>query len=175
MEFSSFSEYVSVGAELVTILTIPTAVYAYLHRKKIEEKTARLNLEELQKEADDLAHSRLYEDYNEFLKLVMQYPQFDLGDQKLNNRQELDELDNIRFQSLFNIFLSLAERAYLLFRNTSDNMRAKQWEGWRSYILDVLRRPHVLKEYERERPQYDGDFVIEIDAWLKAHNMDPSQ
>ena len=72
MEFSSFSEYVSVGAELVTILTIPTAVYAYLHRKKIEEKTARLNLEELQKEADDLAHSRLYEDYNEFLKLVMQ-------------------------------------------------------------------------------------------------------
>ena len=72
MEFSSFSEYVSVGAELVTILTIPTAVYAYLHRKKIEEKIARLNLEELQKEADDLAHSRLYEDYNEFLKLVMQ-------------------------------------------------------------------------------------------------------
>jgi hypothetical protein len=175
MDISDFADYASVGADLVAILTIPTAVYAYWYRKKKEEQLAWLNLAELQKEADDLAYSRLYEDYNEFLKIVMQYPQFDLGDQKLNHRPELDELDNVRFQSLFNIFLSLAERAYLLFRTTSDNMKVKQWEGWRSYIVDVLSRPHVLKEYERERPQYDRDFVTEIDIWIKAQKVNESR
>ena len=168
MGFWNVREYASVGADLVAILTIPTALYAYIRRKRIEEKLAQLNLEELQREADDLAHSRLHNDYNEFLKLVMQYPQFDLGDQSLVVKQELNELDQIRFQSLFNIYLSLAERAFLLFRNASDDMKSRQWEGWRNYIVSVLLRPQVLKEYERERSQYDRDFVAEIDSWIEV-------
>ncbi len=174
MEFSTFREYVSAGADLVAILTIPTAVYTYSRRKRAEEQLARLNLLESQKQADDLAHSRLFDDYNDFLKLVMQYPQFGLGDQDPVVWQELDELDQIRFQSLFNIFLSVAERAFLLFGSASDSMKGRQWDGWRSYIVGVLRRPHVLKEYERERAQYDRMFVMEIDSWLGMEEVNPS-
>jgi len=174
VEFSTFHEYVSAAADLVAILSIPTAVYTYSRRKRAEEQLACMNLEQLQKQADDLAHARLFDDYNDFLKLVMQYPQFGLGDQDPVVWEDLDAMDQIRFQSLFNIFLSVAERAFLLFGNASDSMKERQWEGWRSYIVGVLRRPHVRKEYERERAQYDRIFVREIDTWLGVEEVSTS-
>lgn len=161
----------SIGASFVTILTIPMALATYVSRKNNEEALSRQKLVELQREADDLAHARLFDDYNSFLRLVMVYPKFDFGDVALENPPDLDDLDQVRFLALFNIFLSLAERAFLLFDGASDEMKNRQWSGWRTYILSILERPRIRTAYLNECSQYDREFIREIDTWLQARSL----
>jgi hypothetical protein len=174
VSLTTWGDIVSIGANFVTILTIPTALVTYVRRKNVEEFLAKQKIAELQREADDLAHARLFEDYNSFLRLVMVYPQFDFGDVALEHAPDLDELDHVRFLSLFNIFLSVAERAFLLFDGASNEMKERQWGGWRTYIVSILERPRIKDAYLNERSQYDREFIREIDTWLQARRLDDS-
>jgi hypothetical protein len=161
MDLDTTKTWVEIVSGLVTILGLPFAIATYIRRKNQESLEARTR-------ADDEAYSRLFTDYNDYLKLVMQYPELDLGDEPLPSPPSFDDdpLLKIRAVSLFNVFLSLVERAYLLYGVASDEARNKQWRGWQAYTVEVLSRPHIRAMYERHKDQYDASFVAAVDQWF---------
>lgn len=163
MSRTDFAAWVDIGAGLVTALGFPFAIFSYFKRKRIEEQFA-------QRAADEDAYAKLFDDYNDFLKLVIENPQVNLADEPLTSLEqsgsERDPYLRVKAISMFNIFLSIAERAFLLYKNASVTARREQWDGWQAYIVDVLSRPDIRVMYESHKSTYDRSFVVEVDKWL---------
>ena len=158
--------WVEITAGLVTTLSLPAAVITY-RRSIIAERQARdRESKSNQRAIDESAFSKLYSDYTTFLTLCMEYPQFDLRDVPLENSAPLDVMEMSQALSMFNIFLCMAERAVLLYNDTSDKMKDQQYVGWREYIVEVLSRPRNLEMYHSQKTQYDLQFVEQVDSWL---------
>ncbi|MFM8626393.1 MAG: hypothetical protein ACKOCC_05515 [Actinomycetota bacterium] len=172
MSGSELASWVDILSGLVTSLSLPFAIYTYLKRKRIDADSA-------QKLADDDAYEQLFDDYNDFLKLVIQHPQVNLADEPLTDNElqstEKDDFLRIKALSLFNIFLSIAERAFLLYRNASDTARVEQWEGWQTYIVEVLSRPDIRKMYNSHKLTYDKSFVAAVETWLDQTDCNGAQ
>lgn len=163
MSRADFAAWVEVGAGLVTALGFPFAIFSYFKRKRIEGELA-------QRMADEDAYAKLFDDYNNFLKLVIENPQVNLADEPLTASEqsgsEHDPYLRVKAISMFNIFLSIAERAFLLYKNASVAARREQWDGWQAYIVDVLSRPDIREMYDSHKSTYDRSFVVEVDQWL---------
>ncbi len=162
--------WVEIGAGLVTALGFPFAIFSYFKRKRIEARFA-------QRAADENAYAKLFDDYNDFLKLVIENPQVNLADEPLAASErmgsESDPFLRVKAISMFNIFLSIAERAFLLYKNASVTARREQWDGWQTYIVDVLSRPDIREMYDSHKSTYDRSFVVEVDQWLAQAARSP--
>ncbi|HEY4211808.1 MAG TPA: hypothetical protein VGM84_10035 [Steroidobacteraceae bacterium] len=71
--------------------------------------------------------------YVEFLKLCLAHPDLDVADTpRPNSDSTSDQMHRERL--LFSILISMMERAYLMYKDTSNEVRRKQWIGWNAYI-----------------------------------------
>ena len=153
-------------AALVTVLGLPFAILTYRRGKRIEAESRQLQFLADQRDADETAYARLYEDYNSLLELVIRYPHLDLGDEPLPEAPQWSKTERVQALALFNIFLGLAERSFLLYRQTTSEIKLRQWQGWRAYITEMLLRPHLHEMYLKEKEQYDSEFVAAVDGWI---------
>lgn len=153
-------------AAIVTVLGLPFAIFTYQRSKKVEAESRERQFLADQRHADEYAYARLYEDYHSFLEIVIRYPHLDLGDEPLSDPPKWSETERIQALALFNIFLGLAERSFLLYRETTSEIKARQWQGWRDYITEMLSRPHLQAMYLGHKDQYDSEFVAAVDGWV---------
>ena len=134
---------------IVTVFGFPLAIIAYL----IEQRKEREN-------EDEEVYELLTADYTDFLKLVIANP-----DLKLRSQCEilgLTEEQRERVQVLFEILISLFERAYLL--SYDDKMTRKQqrrWLSWEDFMLEWCERedfrkllPHLLQGEDPDFAKY---------------------
>ncbi len=135
---------------IVTVFGLPLAIFAYL----LEQRKERDNEEEE-------VHQLLSEAYTDFLKLVMANP-----DLKLRSQSEitnLSEEQRERVQVLFEILISLFERAYLL--SYEDKMTRKQqrrWLSWEDFMREWCEREDFRKMLPRLLHGEDPDFAAYI-------------
>jgi len=153
-------------AAIVTVLGLPFAIFTYQRSKKVEAESRERQFVADQRHADEYAYARLYEDYHSFLEIVIRYPHLDLGDEPLSDPPKWSETERLQALALFNIFLGLAERSFLLYRETTSEIKARQWQGWRDYITEMLSRPHLQAMYQGHKDQYDSEFVAAVDGWV---------
>jgi hypothetical protein len=114
---------------VVTVVGLPLAIFVFL----FEQRKERENEEEE-------VYQLLSDNYQDFLKVALDNPDLHLfspgGGSALNPEQKERQL------IIFNMLLSLFERAYLLLHE--EDMSAKQarrWNSWEDYILEWCRRP----------------------------------
>ena len=132
---------------IVTVFGFPLAIFAYI----IEQRKEREN-------EDEEVYQLLTADYTDFLKLVIANP-----DLKLRSQCEildLTEEQRERVQVLFEILISLFERAYLL--SYEDKMTRKQqrrWLSWEDFMLELCEREDFRKLLPRLLQGEDPDFA----------------
>jgi hypothetical protein len=132
---------------VVTVFGFPLAIIAYL----IEQRKEREN-------EDEEVYQLLTADYTDFLKLVIANP-----DLKLRSQCEildLTEEQRERVQVLFEILISLFERAYLL--SYDDKMTRKQqrrWLSWEDFMREWCEREDFRKLLPRLLQGEDPDFA----------------
>ena len=132
---------------IVTVFGFPLAIFAYI----IEQRKEREN-------EDEEVYQLLTADYTDFLKLVIANP-----DLKLRSQCEildLTEEQRERVQVLFEILISLFERAYLL--SYEDKMTRKQqrrWLSWEDFMLEWCEREDFRKLLPRLLQGEDPDFA----------------
>ena len=141
---------------IVTVFGFPLAIVAYL----IEQRKEREN-------EDEEVYQLLTADYTDFLKLVIANP-----DLKLRSQCEildLTEEQRERVQVLFEILISLFERAYLL--SYEDKMTRKQqrrWLSWEDFMLEWCEREDFRKLLPRLLQGEDPDFANYIRKLAEA-------
>jgi hypothetical protein len=143
-------EFWQLLANIVTVFGLPLAIYTFA----LEQRKEREN-------EDEEVYQLLSDAYIDFLKLVLEH-----SDLKLRTKSatlNLDEEQRERMQVLFEILISLFERAYLT--AYSPNMSASQkrrWHSWDDFMREWCRR----EDFRTALPQLlhgeDVDFATYI-------------
>jgi hypothetical protein len=132
---------------VVTIIGLPFAIAVFMH----DRRRARLN------EQEEI-YQRLADEYAGFLKLVLDNADLRLlrqtrGADKLNEEQE-----ERRF-ALFNVLVSLFERAYMLvYEDKMDKQTRRLWLSWEDYMREWCRRAEFRDVLPALLQGEDADF-----------------
>ena len=142
---------------IVTIFGLPMAILVFMYEQRRER----------QGEEEEL-YQRISDEYTGFLKLVLGNPDLQLlrkaaPDQPLTDEQQERKL------AIFNILVSLFERAYLLvFEEKMDRQTQRLWLSWEDYMREWCRR----KDFRDALPELlegeDEDFREHIQKIAEA-------
>lgn len=125
----TFLEWTELLSYVVTIVGLPLAIYVFALEQRKERQTE-----------EEAIHQRLSDEYNSFLKLVI-----DNADLQLLSREgvhaELSAEQRERKQAIFGILVALFERAYILvYEEAMDKQRRRLWQSWEDYMRDWCKR-----------------------------------
>jgi hypothetical protein len=123
----NFRDLLELASFLVTIVGLPFAITVFL----IEERRERENEEEA-------AYLLLSDAYNRFLQVVL-----DNADLQLRTKRGLpamDEEQRERMRVIFEMLMSLFERAYLVaFKKAMTDTERRRWNSWDDYMREWCR------------------------------------
>jgi hypothetical protein len=144
-------ELLEAASYLVTIIGLPMAILVFIWEQRKERQNDQ---EEI--------YQRLSDEYTAFLKLAL-----DNADLHLLRKQgadpELSDDQRERKYTLFNLLVSLFERAYILvYEDKMDRQTRRLWLSWEDYMREWCRRKDfrdVLPELLRGE---DEDFAAHI-------------
>lgn len=136
---------------VVTIFGLPLAIIVFIYEQRRER----------QGEEEEL-YQRLSDEYTNFLKLVLDNPDLHLL-RKSVHEQPCDEEQKERKLAIFNILISLFERAYILvYEEDMDRQTQRLWLSWEDYMREWCRR----KDFRDALPDLlkgeDEDFSAHI-------------
>lgn len=134
-------EWAEALSYVVTIFGLPLAILVFIYEQRRER----------QNEEEEL-YQRLSDEYTSFLKLVLDNPDLQLLRRESAPGALTDEQTE-RKTALFNILISLFERAYLLvYEDDMDKQTRRLWQSWEDYMREWCRRedfraalPELLK------------------------------
>jgi hypothetical protein len=135
---------------IVTVVGLPLAILTFM----LEQRKEREN-------EDEEVYQLLADNYTDFLKLVMANP--DLQLRSLSQSKEMTDEQEERKLVLFEILISLFERAYLLAYD--EDMRGKalrRWMSWEDYMREWCGRKDFRQHLPRLLVGEDADFVAHI-------------
>jgi hypothetical protein len=114
---------------VVTVVGLPLAIVVFL----FEQRKERENEEEE-------VYQLLSDNYQDFLKVALANP--DLGIFSAEGAPALNQEQKERKLIIFNMLISLFERAYLLlYEEDMSDKQARRWHSWEDYIVEWCRRP----------------------------------
>jgi hypothetical protein len=148
---------------IVTVFGLPLAIFSFI----MEQRKEREN-------EDEEVYQLLTADYTDFLKLVMANPDLKLRSQ--SETMDLCEEQRERVQVLFEILISLFERAYLL--SYDDKMTRKQerrWLSWEDFMREWCEREDFRKLLPKLLQGEDPDFSAYILKLANRTATNPSQ
>ncbi|MEO8417184.1 MAG: hypothetical protein ABI475_00460 [Methylophilaceae bacterium] len=144
---------------VVTVFGLPLAIISFM----FEQRKERENEEEE-------VYQLLSDAYTDFLKLVMSNPDLKLRSQ--NEIPELTEEQQERIQVMFEILISLFERAYLLaYEDKMTGKQLRRWRSWDDYMREWCGRDDFRKMLPRLLHGEDPDFSAYILQLAKEQNL----
>jgi hypothetical protein len=131
---------------IVTVFGLPLAISSFIWEQRKERENEEEEVYQLLSDA-----------YTDFLKLVMQNP-----DLKLRSKGEITDLtedQRERIQVMFEILISLFERAYLLaYEEKMSGKQSRRWASWDDYMREWCERDDFKKMLPRLLHGEDPDF-----------------
>lgn len=131
---------------IVTVFGLPLAISSFIWEQRKERENEEEEVYQLLSDA-----------YTDFLKLVMQNP-----DLKLRSKGEITDLtedQHERIQVMFEILISLFERAYLLaYEEKMSGKQSRRWASWDDYMREWCERDDFKKMLPRLLHGEDPDF-----------------
>jgi hypothetical protein len=134
---------------VVTVIGLPAAILAFLYEKRKERQAA-----------EDEVHQMLSDNYQDFLKTALEYP-----DLRLFSREPTPELSpeqNERMRIMFGVLISIFERAYvLIYERHMSREQTRRWTAWEDYMREWCQRedfrrmlPELLLGEDRDFQKY---------------------
>lgn len=144
-EWAEFLSYV------VTIFGLPMAIAVFIYEQRRER----------QNEEEEL-YQRLSDEYTSFLKLVLEHPDLHLL-RAGGSAEPLTEEQKERKLAVFNILVSLFERAYILvYEDKMDRQTQRLWLSWEDFMRDWCRRDDFRSALPDLLQGEDEDFRAHI-------------
>jgi hypothetical protein len=137
---------------VVTVIGLPLAIFVFL----FEQRKERENEEEE-------VYQLLSDNYQEFLKTALDNPDLRLFSGR--RTESLTDEQKERQLIVFNMLISLFERAYLLlFEESMSPRQARRWHSWEDYISEWCSRPDFRASLPQLLHGEDPDFVRYVET-----------
>ena len=135
---------------VITVIGFPLAIFTFWHEQRKERDNE-----------DEETYQLLSDAYNDFLKLVMANPDLQLRSRRA--APDLTDEQKERRQVVFEILVSLFERAYLLaYDENMSKQQQRRWRSWVDYMREWCRRPDFCAMLPQLLEGEDPDFVAGI-------------
>lgn len=129
-DFLLDGEFWEIGSYVVTVIGLPFAILVYVFEQRKER----------QNEDEEIFQS-LSDEYAEFSKLLLKNADLRLMS-KITFDQDLTEEQRERKQIIFDLLISLFERAFLLvYEEDMSKQTQRLWATWEDYIRFWCHRP----------------------------------
>jgi hypothetical protein len=146
-EDMTFLQWLEGLSYVVTIVGLPFAIWIFL----VDQRKERVN-------DDEEVYLKLSDDYEKFLKLVLDNSDLQLVTNKENSVQLSPEQIERR-DVLFEILISLFERAYILvYEDNLKGQPARLWLTWEDYMRSWCSREDFRSEMPKLLEGEDPDF-----------------
>jgi hypothetical protein len=146
--FLQWAELLSYG---VTIFGLPLAIYVFLAEQRKERENEEGEI-----------HQRLSDEYNDFLKLVIENADLQLL-RRDGATAPLTEEQQERRLAIFGILVALFERAYILvYEEQMDKQHRRLWQSWEDYMGDWCKRRDFREALPALLEGEDPDFARHI-------------
>jgi hypothetical protein len=141
---------------VVTVIGLPLAIGVFLY----EQRRERENEEEE-------VYQLLSDNYQDFLKVALDNP--DLRLFSADASDSLSDEQRERQFIIFNMLISLFERAYLLlYEDDMTPKQARRWHSWEDYMLEWCRRPDFRASLPRLLHGEDPSFVRYVERLAES-------
>ncbi len=131
---------------VVTVVGLPLAIFVFLY----EQRKERENEEEE-------VYQLLSDNYQDFLKIALGHPDLHLFTQ--HETPELNDEQRERMLIIFNMLISLFERAYiLLYEQKMSAKQRRRWLSWEDYMREWCRRDDFFNALPQLLSGEDPDF-----------------
>lgn len=119
----------------------------------------------MEKEALFTSHS-LYVDY---LKICLENPDLEIYDLTYNksNYSVKNKKEFIAFEILF----AYLESAFHYYKDQSDDIKVKRWNGWVAYIKGYADQENFIKAWKLSGEQWDKDFCQFMNGLIKENQQ----
>ena len=132
---------------IVTVFGLPLGIFAFVWQQRKERENE-----------EEAVYQLLSDAYTDFLKLAMQNADLKLRSQSVIN--DLTEEQRERTQVMFEILISLFERAYLLAYETEmSGKQLRRWASWDDYMREWCQRDDFRLTLPRLLQGEDADFA----------------
>ena len=132
---------------IVTVFGLPLGIFAFVWQQRKERENE-----------EEAVYQLLSDAYTDFLKLAMQNADLKLRSQCVIN--DLTEEQRERTQVMFEILISLFERAYLLaYEKEMSGKQLRRWASWDDYMREWCQRDDFRLTLPRLLQGEDADFA----------------
>jgi len=155
----TFLDFWQIVANIITVFGLPLAIYTFV----LEQRKERDN-------EDEEVYQLLSDAYIDFLKLVLEHSDLKLRTQTAT--PDLSDEQRERMQVMFEILISLFERAYLT--AYSDEMSPNQrrrWLSWDDFMREWCRREDFRMALPQLLQGEDADFAAYITRIRDEENV----
>ena len=136
---------------VVTVIGLPLAIGVFIY----EQRKERRNEEEE-------IYQQLSDEYAEFLRLVLEHSDLHLF-RRIGPPPELNEEQQERKGVLFDLLISIFERAYLLvYEDHMPRQARRMWQSWEDYMREWCRRDDFRAALPELLRGEDEDFCRHI-------------
>jgi hypothetical protein len=142
---------------VVVILGLPAAIYQYRRSKRREEADREYG-----------TYNALDEKYLQFQMLCFEYPHLDLFDVPDATPRELSAVEAKQELIAFTFLISVFERAYLMYHDQSNRVKAAQWTGWDEYIRCYCERQNFRSAWEVSGETFDRNFENYMEEIIRS-------
>lgn len=140
---------------IVTVIGLPLAILVFLY----EQRKERNNEEEE-------VYQLLSDNYHDFLKILLDNP--DLRLFTLEQKAELSAEQRERMTIIYNMLISLFERAYLLlYEEDMNDKQLRRWLSWEDYMREWCQRADFRDQLPQLLRGEDPQFVAYLEGLLK--------
>jgi len=147
---------------VVTAIGLPLAIGVFLY----EQRKERDNEEEA-------VYLQLSDNYQDFLKVALDNPDLQLFSTEAT--LALTDQQRERRYIIFNMLISLFERAYLLlYEPHMSAKQARRWSSWEDYMAEWLNRADFRALLPQLLRGEDPEFVRRLQSLLPPGAIDPA-
>lgn len=149
---------------VVTVVGFPFAAFVFY----LEQRRERQNEEEE-------LYQRLSDEYADFSRLLLENADLQLTSREIDIK-DLSAEDQERKKIIFDILISLFERAFILvYEDNMNKQTARLWASWEDYIVFWCQRKDFRESLDQLLQGEDPDFVEYIKkVSKKALNLPPN-
>lgn len=144
---------------IVTVIGLPLAITVFFIEKRKERENDAAEVYQL-----------LSDNYQDFLRIALENP--DLGLFSAVDGPALSQEQRERRFIIFNMLISLFERAYLLlYEEGMDARESRRWSSWEDYIREWCRRPDFRANLPELLRGEDPDFVRYVERLVESERL----
>ncbi len=148
VDFTLLQDIFEILSLFTVVLGIPLAIWQYYDAKKKEQRDREYG-----------TYDALDQKYTDYCKMCLEHPELDVANYPNDFPVELTPVQRKQQNIMLTMLIALFERAYLMFREQTCEIKRRRWTGWVEYFHDYAARDNFREWWKKWMGGYDLEFM----------------